>query len=250
MTEKSIIHPALPSGFKTSVDVLKVVMGIPVSVIKNEHKKNKHTVNNNSSNCIDEKMLERFELLYRKNLKKYFQSSIENFDNLTGEERSIFIKFSKAFSKDGELTLSWRKIDKEAIRDNFFSQVKEETNTMPLVYGEDCIDYSPNSIESVISRSVLSLRVIDASAHFNYPDLINNVLVPYVERHSYNPQLREQVAILKEVTRSRYYKSKCHVKKLRPRPIPAPILRIYSCLRLYIVPDDGRSDGEDKLSVA
>jgi hypothetical protein len=114
--------------FKTSIDVVKDVMRIPASVIKNELRKHNYNVSDTSSNCIDEKMLERFELLYRKNLKKYFLSSVENLDKLTKEEYDDFVEFSK----DGELTFNWRKIDKSVVREKFFYQVKEETNRKML----------------------------------------------------------------------------------------------------------------------
>jgi hypothetical protein len=239
--------------FKTSIDVLKDVMGIPASVIKNELRKHNYNVSDTSSNCIDEKMLERFELLYRKNLKKYFLSSVENLDKLTKEEYDDFVEFSKAFSKDGELTFNWRKIDKSVIREKFFYQVKEETNRKYLFkISDDEINQLLQYLAAVISRSVPSLPVFDASVvltdsldNFNLKNDTNQ----YVDHLSNYKSFKDQTAILRNVVKSRLYKSTIQAKQKHRVSYSQPII-FYACLRLHIVPDDGTSDGYNKLRLA
>jgi hypothetical protein len=246
------IYSYLPSGFRTSVDALEVVMGIPASVIKNELQKNNYTITDCSSNCIDVKMLERFELLYRKKLKRYFLASVKNFDNLTREERTVFIEFSNRFSKNQELTLSWRKIDKDAIREHFFSLVKEETKTSMHFAIEVLLKICPSkSLESVISRGLSFLRVSDATTHTRrHSTYLKLRTEPYVNQYPFNPQESQRTQILRKVVRCRLYRLRNHVSKQKTRKPSAPILRLYSCLRLHIVSDDGTSDGNERVPSA
>lgn len=50
----------LPDGFKTSINVLNKVLNIPCSTVEHELKKHNYSFYRQSSNCIDERMLDIF----------------------------------------------------------------------------------------------------------------------------------------------------------------------------------------------
>ncbi len=117
----------LPEGFKTSIDVLNEVLNMPCSTIEYELKKNNYPCYNSSSNCIDEKMLDIFAEKYCRNLKRYFERSVQNSESLSYEESVQIYEFAQMYSKSGHFTKNWRYIDKVAIKDDFFRQIVELT---------------------------------------------------------------------------------------------------------------------------
>lgn len=118
----------LPVGFKTSIKVLNKVLYMPCSTIEHELKKHNYSFHNQSSNCIDEKMLDIFADKFCKNLKRYFERSLQNFETLSIEEKTQFHEFAQTYSKYGRFTRKWRDIDKDAIKVDFFRQIVELTN--------------------------------------------------------------------------------------------------------------------------
>lgn len=122
----------LPDRFKTSIEVLNKVLNMPVSTIEHELKKHNYQFHDQSSNCIDEKMLDIFAEKFCKNLKRYFEGSVQNLATLSYEESSQFYEFAQTYSKTGHFTKSWRNIDKVAIKDDFLRQIFELT-TRPRI---------------------------------------------------------------------------------------------------------------------
>ena len=61
---------SLPKNFTTSINAVKDVLNLPISTIKNELRKNNYFIGDDSSNCIDEKMLERFAELYKNYMER------------------------------------------------------------------------------------------------------------------------------------------------------------------------------------
>lgn len=117
----------LPNGFKTSIEVLNQVLNMPASTIEHELKKHNYQFYDQSSNCIDEKMLDIFAEKFCKNLKRYFERSLQEFETLSLEESRQFHEFAQAYSKHGRFTRKWRDIDKVAIKDDFLRQIVELT---------------------------------------------------------------------------------------------------------------------------
>ena len=117
----------LPDGFRTSINVLNRVLNIPSSTIEHELKKHNYSFYSQSSNCIDEKMLDIFAEKFCKNLKRYFERSLHEYETLSYEESKQFHDFVHNYSKNGRFTKSWRNIDKVAIKDDFLRQVVELT---------------------------------------------------------------------------------------------------------------------------
>ena len=117
----------LPDGFRTSINVLNRVLNMPSSTIEHELKKHNYSFYSQSSNCIDEKMLDIFAEKFCKNLKRYFERSLQEFETLSLEEGRQFHEFVQTYSKHGRFTRKWRDIDKTAIKDDFLRQIVELT---------------------------------------------------------------------------------------------------------------------------
>ena len=117
----------LPDGFRTSINVLNRVLNMPSSTIEHELKKHNYSFYSQSSNCIDEKMLDIFAEKFCKNLKRYFERSLHEFETLSLEESIQFHEFTLTYSKHGSFTRKWRDIDKAAIKDDFLRQIVELT---------------------------------------------------------------------------------------------------------------------------
>jgi len=209
----------LPNGFKTSIDVLNQVLNMPCSTIEYELKKHNYSFYDQSSNCIDEKMLDIFAEKFCKNLKRYFERSIQEFDTLSLEESRQFHEFAQAYSKHGRFTRKWRDIDKLAIKDDFLRQIVELTTChkkikieisdslkdayLKLAESIICfrkqevhpvyqVDLSSlgSRIESAICRChIESLRVFDAVGSF----LLNNLSQLYKYDLSYCLDYRNEI---------------------------------------------------------
>ncbi len=117
----------LPDGFRTSINVLNRVLNMPSSTIEHELKKHNYSFYSQSSNCIDEKMLDIFAEKFCKNLKRYYERSLQEFETLSLEEGRQFHEFARTYSKHGRFTRKWRDIDKAAIKDDFLRQIVELT---------------------------------------------------------------------------------------------------------------------------
>lgn len=235
---------SLPKQFMTSVNVVKSVLNLPISIVKNELRKNNYLIEDDSSNCIDEKMLERFAELYKKRLKRYFISSVKNFSKLTVEEYSDFVDFCKTFSKNSSITFNWRNIDKDTIQEVFFSEIKKAAeHVLKFKLGSE---HQAAYIDALVCRSLFSLSVIDVKALASdlFNNRINNDLFSYVECN-YHPQcFNQQILVLSRVKRNKYYR--CRItRKIQCHPLERKLHRkFFACLRWHIIPDDGNSDDE------
>ena len=239
---------SLPDGFTTSINAVEKVLRIPVSVIKNELHKNNYLVDDNSSNCIDVKMLERFAELYKKRLKRYFTSCVGNISNLTHEEYSDFVDFCKTFSKNTTTTFNWRHIDKDAIKETFFQEIKKVTTSSLKLRFEVSSEIIDAYLKVLVSRRNDSLPVLDVKTLIS--ELIGHrsikqVPEQYVENENLNEDPQDKrISVLNRVKHSIYYH--CKLKKQKPTNQGTIKQRhkLFVCLRLHIMPDDGNAEGK------
>ncbi len=160
----------LPEDFKTSVDVLKKVLDVPVSVIHNELSKQNVIIEYNSSICIDEKMLEPFIKRFCKRTKRYFESSLADIENLTKKEYDELVQFGTAFSKSGSFVTSWRAIDKQALRESLLREIENQTN----IALSERLKSDPLASAILVSRKPSCRPVIDVkTALSHYINLID-----------------------------------------------------------------------------
>ena len=239
---------SLPEGFTTSINAVEKVLCISVSVIINELRKNNYLVDDDSSNCIDVKMLERFAELYKKRLKRYFTSCVDNISNLTHEEYSDFVDFCKTFSKNATTTFNWRHIDKDAIKDTFFQEIKKATTSSLKLKIEVSSEMLDAYLKVLVSRRNDSLPVLDVKTLISEligRRAIKQIPEQYVESIiiNENPQ-DKRISVLNRVKHSIYYH--CKLKKQKPTNQGTIKQRhkLFICLRLHIVPDDGNAEGE------
>lgn len=240
-TNKATYH--LQEGFTTSINAVKSVMNVPVGTIINELNKNNYSVNDTSSNCIDEKMLERFAEIYKKRLKKYFISCVENLDSLTKEEYKDFVDFSESFSKDGSLTFNWRKIDKDSIKETFFQEIAKYEYS-----AHNAID-----ITSILASSVSVSRRVESRLVFDVPTLVSNFIDKFLDYY-FEPNVNEKdlqsienrddrrIVTLKKIKKSRFYRSRLKKRIPHLNKSIKQQRKFYACLQLYIVPDDGNTE--------
>lgn len=247
----------LPDGFRTSINVLNRVLNMPSSTIEHELKKHNYSFYSQSSNCIDEKMLDIFAEKFCKNLKRYFERSLQEFETLSLEEGRQFHEFARTYSKHGCFTRKWRDIDKATIKDDFLRQIVELTTREKEELKAALLKYA----ESVIcSRCDESLRVFDAtdsflSNHYNlfwnydltsflystkkieskYDSVSKIISKKQVDFHT-------RVNLLGQIKQSRRYLSRHPLRKPNNHKFASIIVRIYLSARLFIVPDDGNED--------
>lgn len=247
----------LPDGFRTSINVLNRVLNIPCSTIEHELKKHNYSFYDQSSNCIDEKMLDVFAEKFCKNLKRYFERSLQEFETLSLEESRQFHEFARTYSKHGRFTRKWRDIDKVAIKDDFLRQIVELTTREK----EELQAALLKLAESVIcSRCDESLRVVDATdssllypfIHFYkydlgyYLDSSDEIDSPTdsissltsTQQEAYN----KRVILVEKIKHSRLYLSRRPSLKYHTNKFEPLFVRIYACARFHIVSDDGTDD--------
>lgn len=247
----------LPDGFRTSINVLKRVLNIPCSTIEYELKKHNYSFYDRSSNCIDEKMLDIFAEKFCKNLKRYFERSLQEFETLSLEENRQFHEFAQTYSKHGHFTRKWRDIDKTAIKDDFLRQIVELTTREK----EELQAALLKLAESVIcSRCDESLRVFDAtdssllntfSHYYKYDleyyldssdeiesrtDSVSSLIS--IQQEAYN----KRVILVEKIKHSRLYLSRRPSLKYHTNKFEPLFVRIYACARFHIVSDDGTDD--------
>ena len=247
----------LPEGFRTSINVLNKVLNIPSSTIEHELKKHNYSLYSQSSNCIDEKMLDIFAEKFCKNLKRYFERSLQEFETLSLEENRQFHEFAQTYSKHERFTRKWRDIDKAAIKDDFLRQIVELTTREKEELKDALLKYA----ESVIcSRCDESLRVFDAidsslpnpfRKFYKYDlgfyldtsdeiDLCTDSIssLTSTQQEAYN----KRVILVEKIKLSRLYRFRRSPLKYHTNKFVPLFLRIYACARFHIVSDDGTDD--------
>lgn len=246
----------LPDGFRTSINVLNRVLNISCSTIEHELKKHNYKYHNRSSNCIDEKMLDIFAEKFCKNLKRYFERSLQEYDTLSFEESKRFHEFAQTYSKYGRFTRKWRDIDKAAIKNDFLRQIveltareKEEQNAALLKLAESVICSSCE--ESLRVFDVTDSSLLNAFSNFNGYDLGNyldsaNEIESHIDSVSEfistkQDDFHNRVILVEKIKHSRLYHSRPSRKAPTYRFVPL-FERIYVSARFHIVSDDGTED--------
>lgn len=246
----------LPEGFRTSINVLNRVLNMPCSTIEHELKKHNYSNVDQSSNCIDEKMLDFFAEKFCKNLKRYFERSLKEYETLSYDEVRQFHEFAQIYSKHGRFTRKWRDIDKVAIKDDFLRQIVELTTREEEELRAALLKYA----ESVIcSRNNESLRVFDATdfllpkkfRQFQRYDLVDYLDAPNEIGSLYDPisnipstrqeDFYHRVIWVEKIKRNRLYHSRPS-RSVRTYKFVPIFERIYVFARFHIVSDDGTED--------
>ena len=120
--------PVIP--FKTSPKVIMEVMNVPLCAVKSilrEHGFSTSDIDETSI-CIDEKMLDNFADAYVRKLKNYFVSSSRHISSISDKERKDLKKFYKLFKKEevsNEQLGTWEDIDENLLRGSFYRKVKK-----------------------------------------------------------------------------------------------------------------------------
>lgn len=114
----------------TSLEAIQKVMNVPMEAIASIGRTAGMEILDTSSECIDENSLAPFAEAYVRKMKCYFNNSLRSKDQLGPEELSTFIKFTHLFKKPTAKTAcaeSWKDIDQDALRDQFYAEIRKNT---------------------------------------------------------------------------------------------------------------------------
>lgn len=113
---------------KTSINVIMKVLNVPLCAVKSLLRDYGVSTDNldETSICIDEKMLEYFADAYVRKLKNYFASSSRHISSISDKERQDLKEFYNLFKKkevSNEQLGNWEDIDISLLRDSFHRKV-------------------------------------------------------------------------------------------------------------------------------
>lgn len=118
--------------FKTSTNVIMEVLNVPLCAVKSilrDYGVSTENINETSV-CIDEKMLDYFADAYVRKLKNYFVSSSRHISSISDKERQDLKEFYKLFKKQevsNEQLGTWEDIDITLLNDSFRRKVENLT---------------------------------------------------------------------------------------------------------------------------
>lgn len=121
------------SGYKnqmTSLEIIRKVMNVPMAAVVSIANTVGISVDDPESVCIDENALSAFADAYVRKMKYYFTNSLRSKDQLGPEELSTFTKFTRLYKKPTAKTAcaeSWKDIDQDALRDQFYAEIRKNT---------------------------------------------------------------------------------------------------------------------------
>lgn len=116
-------------SFKTSTGVIMEVMNVPLCAVKSILRGQGVSTYDidETSICIDEKMLDSFADAYVRKLKNYFISSSRHISSISDKERKDLKNFYKLFKKEevsNEQLGTWEDIDITLLNDSFRRKVE------------------------------------------------------------------------------------------------------------------------------
>lgn len=119
-------------SFKTSTGVIMEVMNVPLCAVKSILRGQGVSTYDidETSICIDEKMLDSFADAYVRKLKNYFISSSRHISSISDKERKDLKNFYKLFKKEevsNEQLGIWEDIDITLLNDSFRRKVENLT---------------------------------------------------------------------------------------------------------------------------
>lgn len=118
--------------FKTSTNVIMEVLNVPLCAVKSILRDYGISTDNidETSICIDEKMLENFADAYVRKFKNFFISSSRHISSISDKERQDLKEFYNLFKKKevfNEQLGNWEDIDISLLRESFYRKVHKLT---------------------------------------------------------------------------------------------------------------------------
>lgn len=178
----SILDEALQPRFYTSLDVIQRVMGVPMAAVQAIARNAGVEDELQVGACIDENALSYFADAYIRKVKSYHKRARANFEQLGPDEQLAFCQFCTEFLKNDlpfPEASSWNDIDEDAIREQFYHDVKKLTPKVvsvfdtifePIASGVQIKEFK--SINDVLSeqqaeRRAMIMRKVTQSYLFN-----------------------------------------------------------------------------------
>lgn len=140
MINESLIYDVVYSAlqkcsvmkFKTSPRVIMEVMNVPLCAVKSILREHRVSTSNidETSICIDEKMLDSFADAYVRKLKNYFVSSSRHISSISDKERKDLKEFYVQFKKlnvNNENLGKWEDIDINLLYRSFYKKIRRLT---------------------------------------------------------------------------------------------------------------------------
>lgn len=134
----SVIEKAMKPHFSTTLDVIQRVMGVPMAAVQAIARNAGIDDEMQVGACIDENALSYFADAYVRKVKTYFIRTRAVYDQLGADEQLTFLQFCNEFNKI-ELPFpeasTWNDIDVDAIREQFYYDVKKLTPKEVSLFG-------------------------------------------------------------------------------------------------------------------
>ena len=177
----TITRPRPRHTFKTSLEVVKEVMNVPMEAIHAIARMNGISTADDHTNIISESMLQPFVEAFERKTRNYFVNSMRNGAQLTPTEFQTFSDFRKTFKKDKisfDKVCNWNHIDKIKLQEFFVEQIKEKTSSssthhtnLDLFSGIGGIEAGLetaiyNEIEPAIYSSVIDDYLLSAGSEY------------------------------------------------------------------------------------
>lgn len=116
-----------------TIGALSNIMGVPQVAIRAIARQNcVEIIEDSRGKWIDADLLSGFADAYENKLKCYFKTCRHSYDKLSFEEERIFLEFCNTFKKQylqSDYALVWDDIDKDAIREHFWFNVRKNTTS-------------------------------------------------------------------------------------------------------------------------
>lgn len=174
--------PMFEQTFKTSLDTIAEVMGVPRIAVLSIAKSANISVGDFQSECIDENSLGVFEDAYVRKLRAFFRAMLRDNSHVGYDDLAAFNKFCKTFKKPGYRTTevtSWEQIDEESIRHSFRAQIRKQSSQTKRPHA--IIDlFSGLSTNFDLSASIQTISVSelaesDQEFETKHAEVLNNV---------------------------------------------------------------------------
>ena len=164
--------------FKTSTNVIMEVLNVPLCAVKSILREYQVRTENidETSICIDEKMLENFADAYVRKFKNFFISSSRHISTISDKERQDLKEFYRQFKRkevSNEQLGNWEDIDICLLRDSFHRKVRK------LTWGQFLIPslFIDNANPSNKDNLIISFKVEDEVQNIERDRISSTILL-------------------------------------------------------------------------
>lgn len=231
--------------FKTSLEVVKEVMNVPMEAIHAIARMNGISTADNHEQIIPESELQPFIEAFERKTRNYFVNSMRNHALLTSQELQTFTEFCKTFKK-GNVSLgkvsNWSHIGKTKLRQYFVDKIKQKT---PSLSSRHSIDLFSGS--GATGFRIERLSFIKGIEPYIY-DVSPIIFPEYDSEYECTEYLKSSSKdLLREITSSWQYRASVEPLVCYNGYVPDFIRWIILAARYYVYIDDDDDHESDTI---